>query len=239
MTISPWLTFESIKDLQTSVDNLNSSNLYVSIDPDDGDPADAFGPRGVAIGADSEANVFDTAVGFRARATGIQGVALGYEATANAQYGIAIGNDALASASRAIGIGDSVRCRGSFSIAIGEDAGVNTGVSGATVLGQNAFCQSNNATMLGGNTAMGTNSDSAIALGRSAAIGNNAAGAVQIGVGTNSTSNSLQFRTVPIANSTGLVVPGPFADDTAAAGGGVGIGNPYYQPSGALVVRLT
>lgn len=32
---------------------------------------------------------------------------------------------------------------------------------------------------------------------------------------------------------------GPFADDTAAASGGVNIGQPYYQASGAVVVRLS
>ena len=36
-----------------------------------------------------------------------------------------------------------------------------------------------------------------------------------------------------------LRIPGPFADDTAAAGGGVNIGGPYYTAAGDMKVRLT
>ena len=41
-----------------------------------------------------------------------------------------------------------------------------------------------------------------------------------------------------VASGT-IFIPGPFADDTAAAGGGVGIGNPYYTAAGDMKVRLT
>ena len=34
-------------------------------------------------------------------------------------------------------------------------------------------------------------------------------------------------------------VPGPFADDAAAAAAGINIGHAYYLASGAVVVRLT
>ena len=33
-------------------------------------------------------------------------------------------------------------------------------------------------------------------------------------------------------------IPGPYADDAAAATAGVSVGNPYYQPSGQVFVRL-
>jgi hypothetical protein len=35
------------------------------------------------------------------------------------------------------------------------------------------------------------------------------------------------------------IVPGPFADDAAAAAGGVLLGNTYFQPNGTVMVRLT
>jgi len=34
-------------------------------------------------------------------------------------------------------------------------------------------------------------------------------------------------------------IPGPYANDSAAAGAGVSIGKPYYQTSGQVFVRLT
>jgi hypothetical protein len=34
------------------------------------------------------------------------------------------------------------------------------------------------------------------------------------------------------------VTPGPFANDAAAATGGVPIGSMYYQPNGTVMVRL-
>lgn len=38
---------------------------------------------------------------------------------------------------------------------------------------------------------------------------------------------------------TGAIsIPGPFANDAAAAGGGVAIGQPYYVPAGTVQVRL-
>lgn len=36
----------------------------------------------------------------------------------------------------------------------------------------------------------------------------------------------------------GAVIPGPYADDTAAAGAGVAVGSPYYLASGFVVIRL-
>ena len=35
------------------------------------------------------------------------------------------------------------------------------------------------------------------------------------------------------------IVPGPYADDPTAAKAGVNVGQPYYLPTGAVVVRLT
>ena len=42
---------------------------------------------------------------------------------------------------------------------------------------------------------------------------------------------------LPIVAPTG-VLAGPFADDTAAAAGGVEIGQLYYTAAGAVLVRL-
>jgi hypothetical protein len=40
---------------------------------------------------------------------------------------------------------------------------------------------------------------------------------------------------VPFPNA---VIPGPYADDSAAATAGVNVGKPYYQVSGQVFVRL-
>lgn len=34
-----------------------------------------------------------------------------------------------------------------------------------------------------------------------------------------------------------VTIPGPYADDTAAAAGGVAVGSPYYLGSGFVVIR--
>lgn len=41
-----------------------------------------------------------------------------------------------------------------------------------------------------------------------------------------------------LAARTPLLIPGPFANDAAAATAKIPIGAAYYQPSGAMVVRL-
>lgn len=47
-----------------------------------------------------------------------------------------------------------------------------------------------------------------------------------------------QFETLKEIIAGGLF-SGPFADDTAAATGGVEIGQAYYLPTGAVQVRLS
>ena len=42
-----------------------------------------------------------------------------------------------------------------------------------------------------------------------------------------------------LQGTTQLPTPGPYANDTAAATAGVGVGNAYYQASGVVVVRLS
>lgn len=41
------------------------------------------------------------------------------------------------------------------------------------------------------------------------------------------------------AQGAAISIPGPYANDTAAAANGVSVGSPYYQVSGAVYVRLT
>lgn len=108
----------------------------------------------------------------------------------------------------------------------------------ALSLGDGSVVFSFNALALGDDSSVGTNSDSGVSIGANSSVGNNAADAVQLGNGTNNTPNTIQYKSVPLANDTGLLIPGPFADDTAASGGGVGIGNPYYTAAGDMKVRL-
>lgn len=41
------------------------------------------------------------------------------------------------------------------------------------------------------------------------------------------------------ANITGLQIPGPYADDTAAQAAGVAVGSPYYRATGQVYVRVS
>ena len=44
---------------------------------------------------------------------------------------------------------------------------------------------------------------------------------------------------LPGNNNVVNLFAGPFADDTAAAGGGVLVGQPYYNASGTVQIRLS
>ncbi len=129
----------------------------------------------------------------------------------------------------------SAEATGTRTVAIGDLAFATE--SRGIAIGNQAFVEASFGVAIGEDAAVNTTSGSGIAIGSNSAA--DATNAVQIGQGTNSVATSLQFRSVPIANGTGLIIPGPFADDTAAAGGGVGIGNPYYTAAGDMKVRLT
>ena len=40
-----------------------------------------------------------------------------------------------------------------------------------------------------------------------------------------------------LVKGTSISIPGPYANDTAAAGAGVSVGSPYYISTGFVVVR--
>ena len=216
MAISAWLTFEKLKDLQTQVDNFTVGVNYLSVNSVGALPL-ALSPNSIALGQGANAANGDgnIAFGFNSSASGTQQSYAFGRGSAAGTNAICIGNGSATSDSVVIGRN-------------GSTTGFNSVVYGN--LSTAAF----EGTALGHNT---TASTSASAFGYNATA--NGLNSIQLGDGTNSTATTLQYRTVPIANGTGLIIPGPFADDTAAAGGGVGIGNPYYLPGGSLVVRLT
>ncbi len=231
MTVSPWLTFEKLKELQEQIDNAPAGG-------EDYFEVNSSGTLPLAIGTDA------IAIGEGSSASGAKAISLGFGAIVQS------GNPG------AICIGENTNSDSANSISIGTGANVGTGNPNAVCIGNGAGGGSDNGVAVGNGTSLA--GDSAIAIGNGAtinaagptsnniAIGNGATvtnfgtdDAIQLGAGSNSTSNTIQYLNVPIANSTGLIIPGPFADDTAAAGGGVGVGNPYYTAAGDMKVRLT
>ena len=230
MTISPWLTFEKLKELDEAVTSLAGSSAYVTVN----------------------------STGALPNNTGTDAIVIGDNSSSAATGSIAIGSSSVVQSGNpgAICIGENTNSDSANSISIGTGANVGTGNPNAVCIGNGAGGGSDNGVAVGNGTSLA--GDSAIAIGNGAtinaagptsnniAIGNGATvtnfgtdDAIQLGAGSNSTSNTIQYLNVPIANSTGLIIPGPFADDTAAAGGGVGVGNPYYTAAGDMKVRLT
>nr|WP_309487335.1 YadA-like family protein [Escherichia ruysiae] len=115
----------------------------------------------VAIGANSEANEYATAVGFNADAKGLYSLAFGAESLANADNTIALGNLSQAMKVGAIAIGQGNKADGENSIALGnssEASGLNS-----IALGQGSYAGLENGIALGSQaSASGKNS---VALG--------------------------------------------------------------------------
>ena len=157
----------------------------------------------------------------------------------NKTNGVLIGSSANAGTNDSIGfpgvvgIGWGATASAESSVAVGHDS-VASDVA-AVAMGLEATASGLAAVALGGNTqAQGDNS---IAIGANiSVIGMNS---VQLGPGTLSAANTLQFQDVPISDNNGLIIPGPFADDTAASGGGVALNKPYYTATGEVRVRVS
>lgn len=103
------------------------------------------------------------------------------------------GTSATYASSINIGSGSSVSNAGV--VAIGHSATVASGGSGGVIVGQSATVgqSSPDVVLIGTNTTCGTNSSSSTAIGGYASIGNTVKSAIQIGRGTNSTSNTLSI----------------------------------------------
>jgi hypothetical protein len=153
----------------------------------------------------------------------------GTPANASGGQSISIGDASVASSTQSTSVGKGCEATGLESQAYGNDSdAVN---SNDTSIGRSCVAQGGSSTAIGANsTASG---------GASVAIGNSANstayGAIALGDGiTAAYSDTLSIKLLEIQNYLNI----NFADDTAAAAGGVPFGGVYHT-SGALKIRIS
>lgn len=196
-------------------------NARAGTGPDDG--------PSVAIGEQTEAGDYATAVGPFARAIGLSSSAFGEGSAALGNYSIAIGLNASASARNAIAIGGDA---GSAAIASGESAvALGTGAVGsaqlATALGSLANATAASSTAIGDRAA--ARGENCVALG---ALSECNASEVSIG-GAGFTRQLTRLSAGVLANDA--VNMGQIFASTAALGGGAAWNNgAFLAPSYAL-----
>ena len=133
-----------------------------------------------------------------------------------AQNSIAIGKNTNAQSDKAVVIGYDAVARSNFSVVLGNSAFANNYKDGQIVIGQNA-------------TGDGIN---AVTIGQGATT--SATGAVALGVGVSGdTVNTTTVNLLQIAAYASM----NYADDTAAAAGGIPLGGVYHT-TGALKIRI-
>lgn len=184
-------------------------------------PANASGTGSIALGNGADAlQGGGIAIGDNSITTGsTNGIALGKDASTNWGQQIAIGQGATANgvgAGAIMAIGPFANCNANDSLAIGYIASVSSGSSSSVAIGTVAKARATNTT----------------ALGRGADA--TASGAVALGANvTASTANTVTIKRLQMLDYASL----NYADDTAAAAGGIPLGGVYHT-SGALKVRI-
>lgn len=225
-------------------------------------PADARGVDDIVIGEGAQSKVDasfggNVVIGKDATQTGgEQGIVIGYQATMS-KAGISIGANTDNNSGQGIAIGNNA-ATGSLdeSCAIGFDAS-STGNAGSLAVGRNSSASGLNGSAFGRNSsatnsgiaagynavasgnegvAIGANTDAtaseSTALGYAAQA--TAQGAVAIGNSvTASTVDTTTLKLLQIANYASI----NFADDAAAATGGIPLGGVYHT-AGALKIRI-
>ncbi len=225
-------------------------------------PADARGVNDIVIGDGANSRVdasfgSNIVIGVNAEQIGgEQAIVIGMDASTAKGGSIAIGKDADNNSGSGIAIGRNAET-GSLdeACAIGLDAS-STGNAGTLAVGRNSDATGLNSSAFGRNasatnngfaagynavasgnegTAIGANTDATASL--STALGYNAqataAGAVAIGEVTASTVNTTTLKLLQITEYASM----NFADDAAAATGGIPLGGVYHT-SGALKIRI-
>jgi len=189
--------------------------------PDDG--------PSVAIGEQTEASDYATAVGPFARATGESSAAFGEGATASGRYTIAIGRNASASGRNAIAIGGD---GGTFAIASGQSAvafgtGANATSDLSTALGSLASATAASATAIGDRAV--ARGENCVALGAFSECSDR-----EVAIGTTGFTRRLSFLDAGRV-ATDAANMGQLFASTAALGGGAGWSNgTFLAPSYAL-----
>jgi hypothetical protein len=152
--------------------------------------------------------------------TGGRNVALGYYTSGSLTTGqdnVAIGYQAMRNITGA----------GGTNIAIGANALLNGLSSGTVVIGANAgtnIAGNNNVCIGNGACTTLTSGINNVVVGLGQ-VGAAVQGAVQLGIGTNSTSNTLQFQSALLADSLGNLYGNSFTASTTSADGGITIKN--------------
>ena len=175
--------------------------------------AEVTGNAGTAVGHNSQANAFGTAVGVESRATGVGSTALGEGSQSTGQNAVALGGTATGSASgNVVSVANAVTASASGAVAIGGNA-----VKGAQSAGTDAVA-------IGAQSAVSTAGTGAVALG--ARTNATASGAVAIGDGANasiagSTALGTSTTTSASVNSTAQTINGKSYTATGTASTGV------------------
>ena len=182
--------------------------------------------------ADASGN-YSIALGDGASATRQESVAIGQNAAANgsgSDGSIAIGNGAVASNNRSVVIGVNNSSSSSEGVAIGDDVDI-AGSDRSIGIGGNI-------TLSGGSDKVAIGTSSSVTGTRGLAFGQNASATASeaIAIGYNITAATAQTLTINLLQIAGYAGMN-YADDTAAAAGGIPLGGVYHT-SGALKIRI-
>lgn len=227
----------------------------------------ATGGRGIAIGESANASgANNVAIGVSNSLPGSESVNIGYfnnsinagtqrsvlvgrQLSTTSNIGsdgtVVIGNDSRTASGRTVAIGYQAQIFSGQGHAIGSDVSI-TGADRSTGIGSGITIDTVGSDKIGIGTTISLTADRAIGLGRDVSVSgdrgvaigqsttSNAAGAVALGRNiTASVADCTTVNMLQIANYANL----NFADDTAAAAGGVALGQVYHT-SGALKVRI-
>lgn len=123
------LFFVAVPGLAAPVMSNGTGTDSLTISPNPGNPAQAFGEADIALGRDSFANSNQTAapkrgaiaIGGESQSLNKETIAIGYQAQADRSQGIAIGASTTAMGDQSTALGNNVEASGNSSVAIGGD----------------------------------------------------------------------------------------------------------------------
>lgn len=190
----------------------------------------------VVVGRGAKSAQYSTAVGAGAQAVGANCVAIGNIANSTNNYAVAIGEDARGSGQECVAIGRSAAFLGPSTqrfVSIGTYSGFAAGTASVS-LGYYATAKATDAIAIGNDARVDTSAHTgAVCIGEDTRSG--AVGTVSLGRNVTATAweDSVSVNQFVIQNYASL----NFADDTAAATGGVPLGGVYHN-SGALRIRI-
>jgi hypothetical protein len=215
-----------------------------------GNGANSGNSSAIAFGRESLSSADNSmALGRDARATASSAIAIGYGASATTEGSIAIGIDRYATGSEsvAIGRGYSFIQSAEKSTTIGWQAGFANG-SGSVSIGYNSTGKGTNSIAINSRVEEGTGNLGAITIGGVSNSNANIGAYIQLGFGSSATAlNAVAIGTNVVASTADTVTIKKlqmldyatlnYADDTAAAAGGIPLGGIYHN-AGALRIRI-